>query len=256
MRRRPVLCLLSGLIVVVASGCLSRPINPVEPTDTTTFTQTVPTSIDKIDLLLAIDNSSSMADKQAILADAVPKLVGGLLNPNCVDDAGNPVDPSQQPSDPFANCPPKTAREFPAVADVHVGIVTSSLGGLGVCDPKTNAGHVDDQGHLISRVKSGDAAVPTYQNLGFLDWDPKNPTATPDESVLPQFESDLRELVERRRAGRLRLRGATRELVSVPRRARVGRRGARDGAEEFLEARLARHHRDAHRRERLQRQSG
>jgi hypothetical protein len=117
------------------------------------------------------------------------------LNPNCVDDAGHPVAHSLQPTDPFAPCPSNTAREFPPVADVHVGIVTSSLGGLGACDPKVYGGHQDDQGHLVSRVKDGTPAVPTYQNLGFLDWDPKNPSATPDESQLPQFEADLGALV-------------------------------------------------------------
>ena len=42
----------------------------------------------KIDLLLMIDNSRSMADKQEILGAAVPDLVERLANPPCVDPSG------------------------------------------------------------------------------------------------------------------------------------------------------------------------
>lgn len=38
------------------------------------------TAIDKIDLLFVVDNSASMADKQALLSQAVPGLVERLVN--------------------------------------------------------------------------------------------------------------------------------------------------------------------------------
>ena len=71
-------------------GCLDRPIEPVEPRTTSTIVERLTqSSVDKIDILLTIDNSRSMADKQAILQDAVPDLVNALVNPACryVDDA-------------------------------------------------------------------------------------------------------------------------------------------------------------------------
>src|SRR5262245_2237253 len=72
-----------------AVGCLNRPIEPVEPRTTTTIVERLTqSSVDKIDIVLGIDNSRSMADKQQILGDAVPDLVLGLVNPNCVDDMG------------------------------------------------------------------------------------------------------------------------------------------------------------------------
>jgi hypothetical protein len=56
-------------------------------------------AVNGIDLLLMIDNSSSMADKQAVLADAVPQLLGQLVQPRCTDAVGNPVvDGTGQPS--------------------------------------------------------------------------------------------------------------------------------------------------------------
>jgi len=60
-------------------GCLSRPVEPVEPRRTSTIVERLTqSSVDKIDLVLAIDNSRSMADKQQILAKAVPDLVAGF----------------------------------------------------------------------------------------------------------------------------------------------------------------------------------
>jgi hypothetical protein len=41
--------------------------------------------VDKVDLLLMIDNSSAMADKQAILAESVPFLLRRLVSPRCLD---------------------------------------------------------------------------------------------------------------------------------------------------------------------------
>ncbi|HVY45234.1 MAG TPA: hypothetical protein VHB21_05105, partial [Minicystis sp.] len=138
-----------------AAGCLSRPINPLEPRTTTVEVEKLTeTAVDKIDLLLMIDNSASMADKQQVLADAVPQLVSGLLNPKCVDDNGNPI--ASQPASPTDMCPTGSKRDFNPVYDVHVGIVTSSLGShgtgqTGVCDP-SQGGNQNDAGHLIHRV--------------------------------------------------------------------------------------------------------
>ena len=68
--------------VTEVSGCLNRPLEPNEPKITSTVQEKLPQSkINKIDLLLMIDNSASMGDKQAILASAVPDLVRGLVSP-------------------------------------------------------------------------------------------------------------------------------------------------------------------------------
>ena len=49
---------------VVATGCLTRPVVSESPTTKTSFAaQVKQQSIDKVDLLFAIDNSASMGDK-------------------------------------------------------------------------------------------------------------------------------------------------------------------------------------------------
>ena len=45
----------------------------------------------KIDMLFDIDNSASMGDKQAYLVQAIPDLIDGLVNPNCIDIATGAV---------------------------------------------------------------------------------------------------------------------------------------------------------------------
>lgn len=184
-------------VAVAAPGCLDRPIEPVEPRTTATIVERLTqSSVDKIDLLLVIDNSRSMADKQEILNLAVPDLVGQLVNPACVNDEGMPT--GQQPTDPLADCPePGSKREFEPIVDIHIGILTSSLGGHGsdACLASSAAtGSENDFAHLIIR-SSTDAAVnvnvPTWDDKGFLVWDP----SLEDPSHTPQGETDQNKLI-------------------------------------------------------------
>ncbi len=87
------------------------------------------TKVDKVDILVAIDNSRSMADKQAILALALGDLVQSLTNPLCVDGQGAPA--AQQPAGGNDACPAGSVREFAPLLDMHIGILSSSLGGHG-----------------------------------------------------------------------------------------------------------------------------
>jgi len=156
----------------MAAGCLNRPIEPVEPRTTSTVVERIKQEgVDKIDLLLAIDNSSSMADKQKTLADAVPDLVNRLVNPLCVDKNGA-AQPTQ-PANPQDECDKANGfdREFPAILDIHIGIISSSLGGLGADQCGDNdAGHNNnDHGELVARATGGD---PTG-GKGFLNWAPQ-----------------------------------------------------------------------------------
>ncbi len=144
------------------------------------------TIVERVDLLLDIDNSRSMADKQTILALAVPDLVKSLVNPGCIDvSTGSYV---STPPGPLDQCPAGTKREYQPVLDIHVGIITSSLGGHGsdAC-ASTGAGKQsnDDKAHLISRKDpSLPAMIETYQASGFLAWDPSQKLNPPGEADL------------------------------------------------------------------------
>ena len=155
----------------------------------------IPSSSDKLDLLLVVDNSRGMADKQAVLAQAVPELVRRLVNPLCLDGAGNPA--AQQPSDPLSSCPqPGTTREMQPLLDIHIGVVSSSLGGHGsdTCTASTPDHATENDGaHLLSRSSSdpGAPSVATWNDKGFLVWDPTG------ETHVPPGEGDVDALIPR-----------------------------------------------------------
>lgn len=166
---------------VAGSGCLARNVGKQDPTTKVNFTSTVSqAAVDKVDILFAIDNSASMGDKQSILKDAVPDLIGGLLKPRCVDADGNP-EKSGAVSDPTSTkekhfgCPAGTDPEFKPVTDLHIGIVSSSLGNFGgdVCpanNPRSN-----DHGHLINIKQGSTGGVDLATPQGFLAWFPSVP---------------------------------------------------------------------------------
>jgi hypothetical protein len=193
---------LTGVVLgagALGAGCLDRPITNQAPDIKTNFTSAVNQSgIDKVDILFDIDNSASMGDKQSYLVAAIPQMIARLVTPRCLTSAGVATGVNADPT--MGNCPAMSFPEFAAVHDMHIGVVTSSLGSrLGVqsgsgssvtyvCDP--NAAQVksaggtmvspdnDDQGHLINRTApfgSGPAlagaALP--EGGGFLYWFPK-----------------------------------------------------------------------------------
>jgi hypothetical protein len=151
-----------------------------------------------------------MGDKQVLLEQAVPDLINRLVAPNCVS-----------PTDGTMILGPSTAGscaavagsviEFKPVHDMHLGILSSSLGQRGgdLCTPAqvTNNGgafadgnpsinsHADDQAHLLNRAGVPSAAnadqvfeqEATLADVGgqsFLDWYPPPPAgqaAYPDD---------------------------------------------------------------------------
>ncbi len=194
--------------LALAGGCLTRPVVNQNPTTKTSFEAKVKQqSIDKVDLLFAIDNSASMGDKQDLLAAAVPVLINRLLNPNCVSTntaqtckvagdcsslgAGAQCDSQGNAGNGLcflpgdgSNCStlPNTKAEFTAVHDMHVGIVSSALGGGGspdICvESSGDPTHQNDKAHLLNRTVGTpegtvNNAKPVDGNGGnFLAWLP------------------------------------------------------------------------------------
>lgn len=179
-----------ALAGVLLSACLERPLcADCVPETTNLFINRVPTGgVKKVDLLFMIDGSASMADKQILLSQAVPSLLSRFLNPLCLNDAKEPVGKSIS-----GECLQGTP-EFPPVLDLHVGVISSSLGSL-TGDGCTQGGRSnDDRAWLLPRARP-DAALASYQGLGFLAWDPtgtkKTPPGTSDPSALSEDFEDM-----------------------------------------------------------------
>jgi hypothetical protein len=213
-----------GVLSIVGGGCLDRPVTNSTPSVTTTFTSALEqTAIDKVDLLFVIDNSASMGDKQTYLSKAVPALITRLVTPNCVDPV---TGTNYGPSDSGGNgtCAKGTV-EFPPVHDMHIGLLTSSLGSrLGnsydqstgnttdICDPNAMISvngtmlnnHNDDRGELINRTGLTETPLSDLGTSFFLNWFPSttanqnkqpSPGAPPITSAT-QLQTDFTALVQ------------------------------------------------------------
>ena len=159
-----------------AIGCITAPVVATEPSTKSIISLEVPTrAIDKVDILFAIDNSLSMGDKQQLLKDAVPDLLGRLLVPNCVD----PKDRSRILGASTNGTCAAGVVEFEPIKSLHVGVVSSSLGGAGsdTCREGFESRGVrydmNDRAHLLSRTPSGPAP---NAGAGFLAWAPGQDT--------------------------------------------------------------------------------
>jgi hypothetical protein len=116
-----------------------------------------------------IDNSISMSDKQDILRRVAPDLMSRLVNPICLDAAGNE---SPAPA-PGADCPAGQRRQFEPLADVHVGIVSSSLGDVGAnvaCPAPGFPRYVPDRIDMAHLMGSLARSTAPGNAQGFLEW--------------------------------------------------------------------------------------
>ena len=144
---------------------------------------------DKLDVLFVVDNSVSMADKQNILRSSLPNFVNRLVNPLCVDAQGKPI--ATQPTSAAAACASGT-REMTPVSDLHLGVITTSIGSHGgsVCATPTSANdHLDDQAELLPSHRDN---LASYQGSGYLSFDTNGQTGVSD--IAPVI-SDLQAMV-------------------------------------------------------------
>ena len=159
------LVFLTSCLGALATACLDRPLcGDCNPETTNQFVMQVPTGgINKIDLLFMIDNSASMADKQKLLRAAVPSLLSRFVSPLCVDEHGEPTGAQFVDGRCASGVP-----EFSPIGDIHIGVISSSLGvpgGIKNC-PRTFEGSDkpttrDDRGWLLPKAPSRIRNSPT-----------------------------------------------------------------------------------------------
>ncbi len=200
--------LASGIVVALGAvgvGCLDRDVARQEPNLNTNFQTSVQQqSVDKLDVLFMIDNSASMGDKQQYLNAAVPDLITRLVQPNCLKADGMTID-GKSSADGLGSCPTGDTVEFPPVHNMHLGVVTASLGPRGgdVCVPMTpDSAHEDDRGELINRGGMTQTPVPDMTASNYLSWFPPVPANSgkdmglaPPITSATSLESDFSDLI-------------------------------------------------------------
>lgn len=170
---------------------------------------------DKIDIIFVVDNSSSMGTKQDILRNAASDFLYRLIVPECVSDDGKYKAPRVG-----LKCPPGYVDQVKPITDLHVGVITSSLGGGGSVDQcdsmatieigpskvKFNR-HNDDRGHLINRKKPDwnnpppngvEDPIPGALSSNYLAWLPSGGPPLPPVKAyndLVEFYPDFSDLV-------------------------------------------------------------
>lgn len=190
-----------GSILLLCAGCNEVAVGGDDPPEDVPDDPPVaeaPQAIvaEKVDLLFVVDNSISMADKQAILAPSALKLVHDLANPPCLDADGGRIPEEQQPASPALDCPEGSTRASSPVTDLRIGVISSSLGALTAnqCDGASGADPTDNDGaRLLSRGPAG--PVPTYEDRGFLVWDPAAIQSPPGETVIDDLDQKISELI-------------------------------------------------------------
>jgi hypothetical protein len=148
----------------LTAGCLERDLGLQGPRTTSLISEQLRQAPpNKLDLLIVVDNSRSMADKQQVMAAAIPDLIRSLVEPPCVDDQGARVDTLAD-----GRCPAGSNPEFEGLRDLQVGVITTSLGGSG---GETVAGCLDessrDMAHLLP-TRPRAAHIPSDD--GVLAW--------------------------------------------------------------------------------------
>lgn len=128
----------------------------------------------KLDLLFVIDNSANMEKKLPRFRQAALSFLQRLIEPRCVGATASVDVPIG------VLCPAGTARERTPVSDLHVGVITTSLGAHG----GQTCNDADDKGHLIPTVRSG---IESYSGLGFAKWDPSQVASPPGMSSSSAF---------------------------------------------------------------------
>jgi hypothetical protein len=112
-------------------GCPGEELAPIEPCTVAAVEEDVTAQgVDEVDLLFMIDNSGSMAEEQALLAEQLPKLAQALASG--VLDLGN-----------------GKVRMFTPVRSLHLGVISSDMGVNGVQGIKSCLERFGDDGKLL-----------------------------------------------------------------------------------------------------------
>jgi hypothetical protein len=116
----------------------------LEPPPPASCTDT-PEVVDKLDLLFLVDNSGSMKEEQSALRDQFPKLIQVLTTGDRMDGGDK--------------------NDFPPVTDLHLGVITSDMGLIGIDDVKGCMGFGDDgllQNDPSPRIAGCTAMAPKF----------------------------------------------------------------------------------------------
>lgn len=160
-------------LALLQVGCLDRELRPITPCVSQGFIESIEQEgVDKVDMLFMVDNSGSMEQEQTSLATNFPRMVRALVTG---DRDGDPSTMDDQ---------------FPAVKDLHVGVVTSDMGTANTAIQTCNLQPFGEDGVLRTRSSGGEGCAASYPAfLSFVPNEDGNDTAT--NKTPDQFAADF-----------------------------------------------------------------
>lgn len=147
----------------VSSGASDSGADSHEPPATTERASSdagvlAPDGTPKLDLLLVVDSSPSMGEKAQLFAGSVRGMLRKLIDPPCVDVDGRELDATD------GECPDSSAPLHPPLRDIHVGVITTSLGAYSAVAPCTidpenpDSAANNDGAHLVGSLARANGA--------------------------------------------------------------------------------------------------
>ncbi len=130
-------------------GCFERELKPVNPCTRSRVGDTVQvTNVDKVDLLLMIDNSNSMSEEQQSIVTEIPRIIRILTSGD-------------------RTVPPDGVQDFQPARSLHVGIVDSDMGTGSVSGIESCSAGFGDDGIMQNHGATGSGCMPTYPSAIF-----------------------------------------------------------------------------------------
>ncbi len=145
-------------MATLLGGCLNRELKPILPCTVSGVAEDVKINpIDKVDLLMMIDNSPSMIDEQDKLRRELPRLVQVLASGDL--QAGQP-----------AGTPGLGEADFPVLSSLRVGVITPDLGTNPIMACPEPVG---DDAELVSTTSDASAAGCSNWPSSFIELNPR-----------------------------------------------------------------------------------
>jgi hypothetical protein len=156
--RKVLLALGLTAVALAGYGCFERQLKPVNPCTRSRVGDTVQvTNVDKVDLLLMIDNSNSMTEEQISIVTEIPRIINILTSGDRDADG---------------------MRDFTPARSLHVGIVSSDMGTGTVSGIESCSAGFGDDGIMFNHGSTGTGCMASYPSAIFDFQDGRDDPAT------------------------------------------------------------------------------
>ncbi|MBL8682070.1 MAG: hypothetical protein JNK05_23080 [Myxococcales bacterium] len=143
-------------LAAVSAACLDRPVASVQPkTQSIAQVSVAADRTDQVDLLVVVDNSGSMVGNQVNLMAQLGPMIEQLVSPPCISRSNPTAAPHACDAANADDVP-----QYPAVKDLHVGVISTDLGTAGTFECGSNgAATLEGDDGVLNPIRYGAAVA-------------------------------------------------------------------------------------------------